>query len=73
MVGVRQVLGILGACSTTDLLDDGYVVLAAESDRELKWLTTAMWEKAGYRTCAFTDSQGKWGMEDHATAPRDLL
>jgi hypothetical protein len=56
MVGVRQVLGILGVCSTTDLLDDGHMVLAAEPDKELMWFATAMWEKAGYRLCAFTDN-----------------
>lgn len=56
MVGVRQILGVLGVCSTTDVLDDGHVVLAAEPDRELMWLSTAMRKKAGYRTCAFTDN-----------------
>jgi hypothetical protein len=66
-------VGVLGVCSTTDLLDDSYLVLAAESDRELMWLDTAMWKKAGYRTCAFTDSQGKCGIGDHGTAPGDLL
>jgi hypothetical protein len=42
MVGVRKVLGILGVCSTTDLLNDDYLVLAAESDRELMWFGTTM-------------------------------
>lgn len=55
MVGVRQVLGVLGVCNTTDLLDDGHVVLAAEPDRGLMWLATAMWDKTGYRLRAFAD------------------
>jgi hypothetical protein len=72
MVGIRQVLGVLGVCSPTDLLDDGHLVLAAESDRELMWPGTAMRKKAGYRTCAFTDGQGKCGIGNHSSVPGDL-
>jgi hypothetical protein len=53
MVNVRQVLGVLGVCSATNLLDDGHLVLAAESDRELMWLTIAMWKKERYYICSF--------------------
>jgi hypothetical protein len=41
MVSIQQVLGVLGVCSTTNLLDNGDLALATESDREMTWLATA--------------------------------
>jgi hypothetical protein len=43
-------------CSTADLLDNGHLELAAKADGELMWLATAIWEKAGYHPCAFTEN-----------------
>jgi hypothetical protein len=36
MVGIRQVLGVLGMCGTTDLRHNGHLVLAAKADEELR-------------------------------------
>jgi len=40
VVSVQQILGVLDLRGTADLSDDGYLVLAAKADRELRWLGT---------------------------------
>jgi hypothetical protein len=37
VVGVRQVLGVLGICGAADVLDYVYLVVAAEMELEVRW------------------------------------
>lgn len=70
MVSIRGVLGVLGVCNTTNVLDNGHLVLAAKADRELRSLTIAIWKKIDYYMGFVTDSKSKRGIEYHTTAPK---